>query len=241
MPVSSPSGGAIVDRFHKGLDSELYDNLARRFFKSTMASYSGTEGDVLSDRFLEQVEIRSEADCDDPEVGSDRENGGSIDWDFLERRFSDDLGFREWVSRKAGSVTHRGGQLDSVDSMSSGKNRSIRSGDASFRYAERGTLTSKPTDRSPMQKRPSHNSTTCSQPLKESCERGRRNRSSCNNILKPPRYDGRLGSVESHLTQFAIVAQRNQWDDGEKADFLMCSLTGEASNVLKDLPANPVV
>ena len=41
------------------------------------------------------------------------------------------------------------------------------------------------------------------------------------------------------MTQFAIVAQRNHWDDGEKADYLMCSLTGEASNILKDLPENP--
>ena len=56
---------------------------------------------------------------------------------------------------------------------------------------------------------------------------------------KPPQYDGKLGSVESHLTQFAIVAQRNHWDDGEKADYLMCLLTGEASNILKDLPENP--
>ena len=45
--------------------------------------------------------------------------------------------------------------------------------------------------------------------------------------------------MESHLTQFAIVAQRNHWGDGEKADYLMCSQTGEASNILKNLPENP--
>ena len=61
-----------------------------------MASGSGVEGDVLSDRFLEQFKIRSEVNDDDQGM----EDGGFIDWDLLDRRFSDDPGFREWVSRK---------------------------------------------------------------------------------------------------------------------------------------------
>ena len=54
-------------------------------------------------------------------------------------------------------------------------------------------------------------------------------------VLKPAQFDGRTGRVESHLTQFAIIAQRNGWDDREKADHLMCSLTGEASDLLREL------
>ena len=57
-------------------------------------------------------------------------------------------------------------------------------------------------------------------------------------ILKPSKFDGKLGSVESHLTQFSIVAERSEWDDREKADYLMCSLTGEASNLLRELSRN---
>ena len=61
------------------------------------------------------------------------------------------------------------------------------------------------------------------------------------NVLKPARFDGRTGRVESHLTQFAIIAQRNGWDDREKADPLMCSLTGEASDLLRELSADSFI
>ena len=35
--------------------------------------------------------------------------------------------------------------------------------------------------------------------------------------------------------QFEIIAKHNQWTDSEKADFLKCSLSGEASHMLRDL------
>ena len=53
--------------------------------------------------------------------------------------------------------------------------------------------------------------------------------------MKPPRFEGKEHCIESHLVQFEIVAKRNGWDDGEKADFLKCSLVGEASQLLRDL------
>ena len=52
--------------------------------------------------------------------------------------------------------------------------------------------------------------------------------------IKPPRFDGK-GCIEAHITQFNIVANRNKWTDEEKVDFLKISLSGEASNILKDI------
>ena len=54
-------------------------------------------------------------------------------------------------------------------------------------------------------------------------------------VMKPPRFDGKDGCIESHLVQFEIVAKRNDWDDNEKVDFLKCTLIGEASHMLRDL------
>ena len=54
-------------------------------------------------------------------------------------------------------------------------------------------------------------------------------------FIKPPRFEGKDNCLESHLVQFEIVAKHNQWDDLEKADFLKCSLSGEASHMLRDL------
>ena len=54
-------------------------------------------------------------------------------------------------------------------------------------------------------------------------------------FIKPPRFEGKEGCIESHLAQFEIVAKRNCWDSYERADFLKCSLTGEASRILRDL------
>ena len=54
-------------------------------------------------------------------------------------------------------------------------------------------------------------------------------------FIKPPRFEGKEGCLESHLAQFEIVAKRNCWDNYERADFLKCSLTGEATRILRDL------
>ena len=54
-------------------------------------------------------------------------------------------------------------------------------------------------------------------------------------FLKPPKFEGKDSCIESHLTQFEIIARRNQWDDWEKADYLKCTLTGEANHILRDL------
>ena len=54
-------------------------------------------------------------------------------------------------------------------------------------------------------------------------------------FVKPPRFEGKDSCLESHLVQFEIAAKHNQWDDQEKADFLKCSLSGEASHMLRDL------
>ena len=55
-------------------------------------------------------------------------------------------------------------------------------------------------------------------------------------FIKPPRFEGKDSCIESHLSQFEIVAKRNRWDEFEKADYLKCSLVGEASRILCDLP-----
>ena len=150
-----------------------------------------------------------------------------------------------------GKVAGSGAHLEREHShpsvaTSSEKKHVLRNGTTSLLRAGQETLTLKPLIDRPLQESSSHNFPDCSQPLKssnvvprESYEHAHRNRPTRASFLKPLRYDGKLGSVESHLTQFAIVAQRNHWDDGEKADYLMCSLTGEASNILKDLPENP--
>ena len=54
-------------------------------------------------------------------------------------------------------------------------------------------------------------------------------------FIKPPRFEGKDNCLESHLVQFEIIAKHNQWKDSEKADFLKCSLSGEASHMLRDL------
>ena len=54
-------------------------------------------------------------------------------------------------------------------------------------------------------------------------------------FIKPPRFEGKDNCLESHLVQFEIIAKHNQWNDSEKADFLKCSLSGEASHMLRDL------
>ena len=53
--------------------------------------------------------------------------------------------------------------------------------------------------------------------------------------IKPPKFEGKDSCVESHLAQFEIIVRRNRWDDSEKADYLKCSLTGEANHLLRDL------
>ena len=55
-------------------------------------------------------------------------------------------------------------------------------------------------------------------------------------VIRPPRFEGRDACIESHLSQFEIISRRNRWDEFEKADFLKCSLIGEASRILRDLP-----
>ena len=55
-------------------------------------------------------------------------------------------------------------------------------------------------------------------------------------FIKPPKFEGKDCCIESHLAQFEIISKRNRWDDFEKADFLKCSLIGEASRMLCDLP-----
>ena len=128
-----------------------------------MASGSVSEGDVLSERFLEQFEIRSEVYGDDQCVDSDREDGVSADCDLLERRFSDDPGSREWVSEKA---TGSGAHLEREHShpsvaTSSGKNHVLRNGTTSSLRAGRETLTLRPLIDRPLQKSSSHNFPGC--------------------------------------------------------------------------------
>ena len=53
--------------------------------------------------------------------------------------------------------------------------------------------------------------------------------------IKPLCFEGKENCIESHLMQFEIIAKRNQWDDLEKADFLKCTLSGEASHISRDL------
>ena len=134
------------------------------FFGDNMASGSVSESGVLSERFLEQFEIRSEVYGDDQDIDPDRKDGESVDWDLLDRRFSNDPGFREWVSKKAaGSGAHLGKKHShSSVSMSSGKNHILQSGTTSLLRAGRETSTLKPLIDRPLQKRLSHNFPGCS-------------------------------------------------------------------------------
>ena len=54
-------------------------------------------------------------------------------------------------------------------------------------------------------------------------------------FIKPPKFEGRDACVESHISQFEIIARRNCWDAQEKADYIKCSLAGEANHILRDL------
>ena len=62
-----------------------------------------------------------------------------------------------------------------------------------------------------------------------------RARKSERTFIKPPKFEGRDACVESHISQFVIIARRNCWDAQEKADYIKCSLSGEANHILRDL------
>lgn len=55
--------------------------------------------------------------------------------------------------------------------------------------------------------------------------------------FKPQPYDGKVNWNDYHR-QFEIIATRNQWTDGEKADVLAAQLQGEALLVLGTFPYN---
>lgn len=54
--------------------------------------------------------------------------------------------------------------------------------------------------------------------------------------LKPPTFDGKSSFVIFRL-QFEAAAEKNRWDNEDKATALMLALRGEASEVLKTLPS----
>ena len=53
--------------------------------------------------------------------------------------------------------------------------------------------------------------------------------------IKPPKFEGKDACIESHLAQFEIIARRNGWNSLEKANYLKCTLVGEANHILRDL------
>ena len=55
-------------------------------------------------------------------------------------------------------------------------------------------------------------------------------------FIKPPKFEGKDACVESHISQFEIIARRNCWDAQEKTDYIKCTLAGEANHILRDLP-----
>lgn len=54
--------------------------------------------------------------------------------------------------------------------------------------------------------------------------------------MKPGKFDG-TGSLESFLAQFDVCARHNRWSDGDKVDFLRCSLDKAATQLLWDFGA----
>ena len=203
--------------------------------------------DVLSEGFLERCEIRSEVygdpDSDpDEETVQQEEPDSERELNRFDRQYADDPAFREWVSRRGGSPAvlngSRGGEsrhgADSVRLLGTqvpGKKlRSSTLRSADFKVPGYHRMDPESVGVPARGARPVISS---GQPTKEY-----RVTSMRSNVLKPARFDGRTGRVESHLTQFAIIAQRNGWDDREKADHLMCSLTGEASDLLRELAAD---
>jgi len=52
--------------------------------------------------------------------------------------------------------------------------------------------------------------------------------------IEARRYNGKE-SVTEYLTQFELIAQRNDWDDEEMATSLLCALDGPARSLLSEL------
>jgi len=79
---------------------------------------------------------------------------------------------------------------------------------------------------------------TSSEPLPKtvisghSSEKGRQ-------FLKLERFDGRT-EIEAFLKRFDVCARRNKWDDEEKLDQLICSLSAPADQVLWDFESSTV-
>ena len=211
-----------------------------------MAS-GGSRRSVLPDEFLERYAIRSEVgegfefDPDEPDIESE------VAQQHFDRRFSEDSLFRNWVLKKTGTrgnslraeSTHRDAS-DEVDVA-----RGHHDQEQCFQYRRSTARNGFSTDQQPLHRDSKYDNAGLARSVAREGPRlsggaaTERSGKSRHPFLKPPRFDGKSGSVESHLAQFSIVVQRNSWDDGEMADYLMCSLSGEASDILKDLPCNP--
>ena len=207
----------------------------------------GSRRSILPDEFLEQYAIRSEvgegsgSDPDEPDIESE------VAQQHFDRRFSEDSLFRNWVLKRTET---RGNSLRAESLRRDARvevdvDRACQDQEQCFQYRRSANRNGPLTDHHPPP--PDLKYDSASSALLVAREEPRLSRGATTErpgksqhlFLKPPKFDGKSGSVESHLAQFSIVAQRNSWDDGEMADYLMCSLSGEASNILKDLPCNP--
>ena len=198
---------------------------------------------ILSENFLEQYniisEINGESDPDPEDINNSQEESEEIDEDEqFDKQFAENPEFREWVLQKKSDagVNRDVSQLSAeyADPVAE-PSRAVSKSQSSNRDPE----ICRPFDKRNITRNhssPSKSSALLSEPLKTKAKK--HSASFRPIILKPSKFDGKLGSVESHLTQFSIIAERNEWDDREKADYLMCSLTGEASELLEELSRN---
>ena len=198
---------------------------------------------ILSENFLERYQIISEidgdSDSDHEDAKDSHEEPEEIEGDEqFDKQFAENPKFREWVLQKKSdaSVSRDVRQKSAEDAYHVAEpSRTVSKSRSSHREPEicrsRGKRIVTRYHHSP-----SKSSARSLEPPKT--KEKTHSASSRPIILKPSKFDGKQGSVESHLTQFSIVAERNEWNDREKADYLMCSLTGEASDLLRELSRN---
>ena len=225
---------------------------------------SGSSDDDREMPFLEPVEglvsdAEGRGDRPPPELelveANARRRANINPQERFERQYETDADFREWCLMRfaparrspAAAAAREGGVVDSPMYLRSQVGESVRAGPAPEEpKVRRSHHYARPYDRetdeelSPVHSRrhsyfsPSKSIRKSSRRLSHTPDRGVG--PPHRGFLRPPKFDGRSGFVESHLMQFDIAALRNRWDESEKIDYLKCSLTGDAAHILRDLP-----
>lgn len=56
-------------------------------------------------------------------------------------------------------------------------------------------------------------------------------------VKKPPSFDGK-SQWEQYIAKFEIIAGMNQWNDGQRGNYLAMNLKGSALSLLGNLPSD---